>query len=77
MHCRHWLKYAAVFKALLGLVIFMNQNRGLPVENDLIITKDAITLELANGDLKVINSNGEERVVSKTGQVIASKMERY
>jgi hypothetical protein len=33
----------------------MNQNRGLPVVgNDLIITKDAITLELANGDLKVI-----------------------
>jgi hypothetical protein len=31
----------------------------------LIITKDAITLELANGDLKVINSNGEERVISK------------
>jgi hypothetical protein len=43
----------------------------------MIITKDAITLELANGDLKVINSNGEERVISKTGKVIASKMERY
>jgi hypothetical protein len=39
----------------------------------LIITKDAITLELANGDLKVI-SNGEERVISKTGKVIADKM---
>jgi hypothetical protein len=39
----------------------MNQNRGLPVVgNDLIITKDAITLELANGDLKVINSNGRK-----------------
>jgi hypothetical protein len=39
----------------------------------LIITKDAITLELANGDLKVINSNGEERVISKTGKVIAEQ----
>jgi hypothetical protein len=43
----------------------------------LIITKDAITLELANGDLKVINSNGEERVISKTGKVIAEQKERY
>ncbi|MFT5214341.1 MAG: transmembrane sensor [Patiriisocius sp.] len=74
-HCIHLLKYAAVFVALLGFsYFFMNQNRGLPaVENDLIIGKDAITLELENGDLKVINSNGEERVVSKTGQVIAEQ----
>jgi hypothetical protein len=42
----------------------MNQNRGLPVvENDLIITKDAITLEL-NGDLKV-NSNGKKGLLVK------------
>jgi hypothetical protein len=40
------------------------------------LSKDAITLELANGDLKVINSNGEERVISKTGKVIAER-ERY
>jgi hypothetical protein len=34
----------------------------------LIITKDAITLELANGDLKVINS-----MEKKTGKVIAEQ----
>jgi hypothetical protein len=55
MRCRHWLKYAAVLLCVVWLFFFMNQNRGLPVVgNDLIITKDAITLELANGDLKVI-----------------------
>lgn len=75
IRCSHLLKYAAVFIALLGFgYFFMNQNRGLPAaENDLLIGKDAITLELENGDLKVINSNGEEKVVSKTGQVIAEQ----
>jgi hypothetical protein len=44
----------------------MNQNRGLPVVgNDLIITKDAITLELANGDLKVINSMEKKGLLVK------------
>lgn len=71
--CSHWLKYAAIFIALLGFgYFFMNQNRALPIiENDLVIAKDAITLELENGDVKIINSNGEEKVVSKTGEVIA------
>jgi transmembrane sensor len=71
----YWLKYAAVFIALLGFgYFFVNQNKTLTVSgNDLIIAKDAITLELENGDLKVINSNGEERVVSKTGNVIAEQ----
>lgn len=73
--CSHWLKYAAIFIALLGFgYFFMNQNRALPIiENDLVIAKDAITLELENGDVKIINSNGEERVVSKTGEVIAEQ----
>ncbi|PKH68993.1 hypothetical protein CXF59_01595 [Flavobacterium sp. ALD4] len=71
----YWLKYAAVFIALLGFgYFFVNQNKTLTVSgNDLIIAKDAITLELENGDLKVISSNGEERVVSKTGNVIAEQ----
>ncbi|WP_016988186.1 FecR family protein [Flavobacterium sp. ACAM 123] len=71
--CSHWLKYAAIFIALLGFgYFFMNQNRALPIiENDSVIAKDAITLELENGDVKIINSNGEEKVVSKTGEVIA------
>jgi hypothetical protein len=51
------LKYAAVFYYVVWL-FFYESNRGLPVVgNDLIIT---ITLELANGDLKVINSNGRK-----------------
>jgi hypothetical protein len=67
------LKYAAVFFVATGFSYFFMNQKSLPVvENDLIITKDA-TLELANGDLKVINSNGEERVISKTGKVIEAK----
>jgi hypothetical protein len=42
----------------------MNQKSLPVVENDLIITKDA-TLELANGDLKVINSMEKKGLLVK------------
>lgn len=71
----YWLKYAAVFIALIGIgYFFVNQNRASDViEKQLVISEDDITLELENGDLKVINSKGEEKVIGKTGKVIAQQ----
>lgn len=71
----HWLKYAAVFIVLIGVgYFFMNQNKTSDViEKQLVISEDDITLELENGDLKVINSKGEEKFISKAGKVIAQQ----
>jgi len=70
------LKYVAVFIAVLGIgYFFMNQNRTSDVSgNQLIIAGDNITLELENGNVKVINSNGEQKVINKFGKVIAEQI---
>lgn len=69
------LKYAAVFIAFIGIgYFFVNQNgTSDAIGKQLIISEDDITLELENGDLKVINSRGEEKFISKTGKVIAEQ----
>jgi hypothetical protein len=71
----HWLKYAAIFITFIGIgYYFVNQNRTSDViGKQLIISNNDITLELENGDLKVINSKGEEKFISKTGKVIAEQ----
>ncbi|HCE55985.1 MAG TPA: iron dicitrate transport regulator FecR [Lutibacter sp.] len=71
----HWLKYAAVFIAFIGIgYFFVNQNRTSDaIRKQLIISEGDITLELENGDLKIINSKGEEKFINKTGKVIAEQ----
>ncbi|MDD3721734.1 MAG: FecR family protein [Lutibacter sp.] len=71
----HWLKYAAVFIVFIGIgYFFVNQNRTSDaIGKQLILSEDDITLELENGDLKVINSKGEEKFISKSGKVIAEQ----
>lgn len=71
----HWLKYAAIFITFIGIgYYFVNQNRTSDViGKQLIISDNDITLELENGDLKVINSKGQEKFISETGKVIAEQ----
>lgn len=60
------LKYAAIVACLLGLTYFFVTNRK-PTQ---VIPKDAIILQLENGDTKVISSNGDEKIVNSAGEVI-------
>lgn len=70
------LKYAAVFIAFIGIgYFFMNQNRTSDVSgNQLIIADDNITLELENGNVKVIHSNGAQKLINISGKVVAEQI---
>lgn len=69
------LKYAAVFIAFIGIgYFFMNQNRTSDVSgNQLIIADDNITLELENGNVKVIQPNGAQQRINISGKVVAEQ----
>jgi hypothetical protein len=70
------LKYAAVFIAFIGIgYFFMNQNRMIDVSgNQLIISDDNITLELETGNVKVIHSNGAQKLINISGKVVAEQI---
>lgn len=67
-----WLKYAALFAGAMGaiyLFYFLNQPN-TPLKE---IPKDAITLTLEDGSVKVIQANEEQDVVLGNGQVVGSQ----
>ncbi len=67
-----WLKYAALFVGAIGsiyLFYFFKQPHTSLKE----IPKDAITLTLDDGSVKVIQANGEQDVVLGSGQVVGSQ----
>ncbi|HEY9169481.1 MAG TPA: FecR family protein [Lutibacter sp.] len=70
-----FLKYAAIFIVFIGVgYFFINRNITPDVsENQLIIAEDDITVELENGNVKVISSNGDQKLVNKAGEVIAEQ----
>jgi transmembrane sensor len=60
------LKYAAILVCLLGLTYyFVTNHRSVQV-----IPKDAITLQLENGDTKIISSNGDEKILNSEGKEV-------
>ncbi|MDL5514943.1 FecR family protein [Arenibacter sp. M-2] len=66
---------AALFIGLIGLGIFYQQtgfsNHG---HDDIVVPKnDAITLKLDNGEIKVIDENASEAIVSTSGKVIGQQ----
>ena len=69
------LKYAAVFIGVLGIgFYFMNYHKTIEVpKNQLIIAKDDITIELENGNVKIINSRGDQKIINETGKIIAEQ----
>ncbi|OGS69148.1 MAG: hypothetical protein A3F91_05290 [Flavobacteria bacterium RIFCSPLOWO2_12_FULL_35_11] len=69
------LKYAAVFIGVLGIgFYFMNYHKTIEVpKNQLIIAKDDITIELENGNVKIINSSGDQKIINETGKIIAEQ----
>jgi len=73
---RNLWKYASIaafFIGLIGLGIFYQQI-GFDDLNDIVIPGNAaITLELDNGEIKVIDENGSEAIVTASGKVIGQQ----
>ena len=69
------LKYAAVFVGVLGLSYFFIKKDNIDViDNDqLVIAEENIILELENGNLKIIDVNGDEKIIDKSGKIIKTK----
>lgn len=71
-----FLKYAAVFIAFIGIgYYFVNYNKTTAVAgNQLQIANDNITLELENGNVKVIQTNGEQQHINISRKVVAEQI---
>ncbi|MEM6734555.1 MAG: FecR domain-containing protein [Bacteroidota bacterium] len=64
---------AALFIGLIGLGIFYQQG-GLSTKVDMVVPgNDAITLELDNGEIKIIDENGSETIATASGQVVGQQ----
>lgn len=68
-------KYAAILIAGLGITYFLlNQNNtSIKTQNQPIIAQEVIKLELENGDVKIINADGSEKLINKSGQIVAEQ----
>jgi len=68
------LKYAAVFLGLIGGT-YLYQNGSLFDQNleEVTIPENAITLQLSNGDVKVIAKEGSQKIINAKGQVVGSQ----
>jgi hypothetical protein len=71
-----FLKYAAVFIAFIGIgYYFVNYNKTTAVTgNQLQIANDNITLELENGNVKVIQTNEAQKNINISGKVVAQQI---
>ncbi|OGS72671.1 MAG: hypothetical protein A3F91_07085 [Flavobacteria bacterium RIFCSPLOWO2_12_FULL_35_11] len=71
-----FIKYAAVFIGVIGIgYYFMNQHKTTAVSgNQLQIADDKITLELENGNVKVIQTGGKQQRINISGKVVAEQI---
>lgn len=69
-----YLKYAAVTIVLIGLGILFQQGFFESKDAQLLVPMDeAITLELENGTIEVIDENGNTQIMDKDGTVVGSQ----
>lgn len=61
-------KYAAIFIAIIGITFFF-QNEDDAIQ-ELKISDEAITIKLDNGNIEVIKTTGEKRILDKKGRVV-------
>jgi len=66
-----WIKYAAVFVGLIGILIFFQYPKN--TKQNLIIDKDAVTLELDNGRIEVLTSQGVYKIVDKENGIVGKQ----
>jgi len=69
-----WWKYASAASIFIGAMLsgyFFYQN---PVAAEtIVIPEDAITLELEDGSIEILNEDGTKKVVDKIGKVLGVK----
>lgn len=63
------LKYAAIVIISLSVGFFYYQ-KNYPAKSTFVISEEAITLQLENGDIQVIKEDGTTQVVDATGNVV-------
>lgn len=63
-----YVSIAAVFIGLVTMTYFISKNTLF--NNTVVIPQDAITLELEDGSIKVLNQQGNEKVTDKHGNVL-------
>jgi len=75
MKVKKTFKYAAILIACLGITYFLlNQNKSSSkIQNQLIIAQEGIKLELENGNVKIISADGNEKLINKSGQIVAEQ----
>jgi len=67
-------KYAAIAIVFLGLGFLMKNNLFDSTTTDVVIPReDSITLELGNGEKRIIAENGTSEITDATGKVIGNK----
>lgn len=69
------LKYASAAVVAFGVVYFysINEKSEIPVSSTLEISDEVITLQLENGDVEIINQEGEREVRDKNGRVVGTQ----
>ncbi len=69
------LKYASAAVIAFGVVYFysINEKSEVPVSKTLEISDEVITLQLENGDIEIINQDGERVVRDKNGNVVGTQ----
>lgn len=70
-----WRKYVSIAALFIGVIAssyiyWQNQIS----DNPILIPTDAITLELEDGSIEILNEDGSKKVVDKNGKVIGQQM---
>ena len=65
-------KYAAIAVIFLGIGYLFQQGY-LKNDSEFIIPNDAITLQLENGNIEIINEDGTSQIVDKQGAVVGTQ----
>ncbi|WP_136466905.1 FecR family protein [Flagellimonas onchidii] len=70
-----FMKYAAIFLCLIGLgyFVWLNNGMGSSIESKLQIEEHDITLQLENGEIRVIKEDGGSQIVDKQGRILAEQ----
>ncbi|SHJ62342.1 FecR family protein [Pseudozobellia thermophila] len=71
---KEFLKYAAIALVFLGLGLLLKRDVFRPGDPNAIVPRDnAITLQLGNGEVKIISEDGSSQVVNEKGEVIGAQ----
>lgn len=66
------LKYAAAVVLLLGIG-YLYQNGYFTQTSEIIIPAESITLQLENGDIRIINEDGTSEVIDADGNIVGNQ----